>query len=179
LPVSAIIDLRLRNDAIVNTQGVDVLARYDLPTSVGRFNFSLNGTYLTNFEEAKTAHQPLVDTVGTQNHPLKLRMRGAVRWRFGAFDLSGYLNYYNDYVDTTVTPARNVSSWRTVDLHAAYTLKPHDAGWLGDTTFALGADNIFDRDPPFLNNAAAAIGYDQENGDLTGRMVSFTVRKQW
>ncbi len=28
--------------------------------------------------------------------------------------------------------------------------------------------NLFDKDPPFLNNAAASIGYDQENGDLTG-----------
>ena len=179
VPVTAIVDLRLRNDAIVHTQGFDVLAQYDLATKTGRFNFALNGTYITNFAEAKAAYQPLVNAVSTQNHPINLKMRGSVRWRLGAFDVSGYVNYYNHYEDVMSTPRRDVASWSTVDLHAAYTLKPHGQGWLGDTTFALGADNLFDRDPPFLNNATASIGYDQENGDLTGRMVSFTVRKNW
>ena len=158
---------------------MDLLARYDLLTRAGRFNFALNGTYISNFAEAKAANLSLVNAVSTQNHPLNLKVRGSVRWRLGAFDVSGYVNYFNHYTDETILPARHVSSWSTVDLHAAYTLRPDARGWLSETTFALGADNLFDRDPPFLNNGLAGIGYDQENGDLTGRMVNFTVRTKW
>jgi iron complex outermembrane receptor protein len=178
-PVGAIVDLRFRNDAVVRTQGVDVLARYDLLSKAGRFSFALNGTYISDFDEARAANMPLVNEVSTQNHPLNLKMRGSVRWRFGAFDVSGFVNYYNHYEDDTVTPARHVSSWNTFDLHAAYTLQTVSPSWLSETTFVLGADNLFDKDPPFLNNSAASLGYDQENGDLVGRMVNFTVRKKW
>jgi outer membrane receptor protein involved in Fe transport len=52
-------------------------------------------------------------------------------------------------------------------------------GWLGNTQFALNAQNLFNVNPPFLNNNAVGIGYDQENADLYGRMVSFEIRKRW
>jgi outer membrane receptor protein involved in Fe transport len=179
VPVTAIIDLRSRNDAIVHTQGFDLLARYDLSTHAGLFNFALNGTYITNFAEAKAAYQPLINAVSTQNHPINLKLRGSMRWRYGAFDVSAYTNYFNHYKDVLSTPHRSIASWTTFDLHAAYTFSQHGEGWLGNTTLALGAENLFDRDPPFVNNAVASIGYDQENGDLTGRTVSLTVRKSW
>ncbi len=43
---------------------------------------------------------------------------------------------------------------------------------------ALNIQNLADRTSPFVNNALG-IGYDPENGDLTGRLVSLTLRKRW
>jgi iron complex outermembrane receptor protein len=139
----------------------------------------VNGTYILSFAEAKAANLPLAERVSTQNYPINLKVRGTARWQRGGFDVSAYVNFLNDYKDEASNPQRHVASWTTFDLHAAYTLHSERGSWLEDTTFALGADNLFDRDPPFLNNALAGIGYDQENGDLTGRVVSFTVRKKW
>ncbi len=75
-------------------------------------------------------------------------------------------------------PARNVSSWTTFDLNLAYTFGATPGSEAGKTTLTLGADNLFNRDPPFLNNPVG-VGYDQENGDLTGRVVSLTIQRKW
>jgi outer membrane receptor protein involved in Fe transport len=178
-PIAAIVDLRTRNDAIVETRGIDMLARYERASRLGRFSFSLNGTYILSFAEAKAVDLPLVERVSTQSYPIDLKMRGTVRWQRAGFDVATDVNFMNNYRDEVSAPQRSVSSWTTVDLHAAYTFGAAGGGWLGDTTFALGADNLFDKDPPFLNNSTVGIGYDQENGDLTGRTVNFTVRKKW
>lgn len=179
-PIVAIADLRSRNDARVATRGVDMVARYERASKqFGRFSFSLNGTYIFSFAEAKAANQPLVDRVSTETYPVDLKMRGSARWEYSGFDIGTYVNFLNHYRDTASDPQRHVASWTTVDLHAAYTFSSANGGWLGDTAIALGAENVFDKEPPFLNNSVMGIGYDQENGDLTGRTVSFSVRKKW
>ncbi|MEJ0038611.1 MAG: TonB-dependent receptor [Gammaproteobacteria bacterium] len=172
-PIMAIADLRLRNDARAFTSGMDLIGRYQVESRFGSFTFGLNGTYILDFSEAKAANLPLVNRVSTQNYPVDLKMRASARWRYRALDFTAYSNFLNRYEDVGSSPARRVSSLTTFDLHAAYTLRATN------TTIALGVDNVFDEDPPFLNNAGASIGYDQENGDLIGRMVSATVRKVW
>jgi hypothetical protein len=177
-PIVAIADFRVRNDSIVHTRGVDVLARYGKDTKLGHFSFGLNGTYLMDFAEAKTADSPLENRVSTPTYPIDLKMRGSARWQRGSFDVSTYVNFMNSYRDTVSVPNRHVASWTTLDLHAAYSPIAPSQSWLGDTTLSLGVDNLLDADPPFLNNSVG-IGYDQENGDLIGRMVSISVRKKW
>ncbi len=41
-------------------------------------------------------------------------------------------------------------------------------GWLGDTTFALGAENLFDRDPLPSQQRRASIGYDRQENRSDG-----------
>jgi outer membrane receptor protein involved in Fe transport len=77
------------------------------------------------------------------------------------------------------TPQRNVDSWTTVDASLGYEMRnPH---WLGlkSMDFELSALNVFNHNPPFLDNWYEKIGYDEENGDLVGRNVSVTVRARW
>ncbi len=40
------------------------------------------------------------------------------------------------------------------------------------------ATNLLGSDPPFLNNPLERIGYDQENGDLTGRSVTLGISQR-
>jgi outer membrane receptor protein involved in Fe transport len=75
-------------------------------------------------------------------------------------------------------PRRHVESWTTLNLRAAFTLQA-GGQWLADTSILLGVDNVLDTPPPFVNNGTIRIGYDQENGDLSGRIVSLRVRKKW
>src|SRR5262249_54465474 len=106
-------------------------------------------------------------------------MRGSARWQLAGFDVSASVNFLNRYRDVVSDPQRRVASWTTLDLHAGYTFGSIGTGWLSNTTLALGAENLLDKNPPFLNNSAVGIGYDQENGDLTGRVVSLSVRTKW
>jgi len=168
----------MRNDAIVQTQGIDMRARYEKATDIGRFAFTMNGTYILEFAESSTADLPLFDRVSTPNHPIDLTLHGSARWQRGGLALSAYVHYFDSYRDTVSTPQRRVHSWTTVDLYESFEPDVAVQSWLGNTSFTLGVQNLLDTDPPFLNNSIG-IGYDQENGDLVGRMVRLSLRKKW
>jgi iron complex outermembrane recepter protein len=177
-PIAAIVDLRVRNDARMQTSGFDLLGRYSMDSSIGKLSFGLNGTYILDFSEARTRLLPLENKVSTPHYPVNLRMRGLASWQRGGAELSLSLNYQNSYLDTLSVPRRHVESWTTADFRTAYTFGAAGQGMLGDTTISFAVNNLLDTDPPFLNNAFG-VGYDQENGDLTGRVVSLTLRKRW
>jgi outer membrane receptor protein involved in Fe transport len=120
-----------------------------------------------------------VNIVSTQSNPINIRARGSASWTRRGFGVSTFLNFENRYRDTLSVPNRGVSPWTTVDLQLSYETTADTLGWLGRTQFVLNTQNLFDANPPFLNNSAVGLGYDQENGDLYGRMVSFEVRKRW
>jgi iron complex outermembrane recepter protein len=177
-PIAAVADVRMRNDARMHTSGIDLLARYSMDTQLGRFSFGLNGTYTLDFSEAKVRNEPLENFVSTPHYPVNLRFRTSAGWHRGGTEVSMSVNYQNNYIDTLSVPRRNIASWTTADLRAAYSFGASDQHWLGDTTISLGVNNLFDAEPPFVNNSLG-IGYDQENGDLTGRIASVTIRKKW
>lgn len=177
-PIASIVDLRLRNDAAFHTSGLDLLASHDWSSKLGLLSIGLNGTYIFNFSEVRASHVPAIDRVSTPNYPVNLRLRASARLQRGPLDVASFLDYRNSYLDTTSTPRRHVTSWTTVDLQASYRFGKAAPDAAGETTISLGVDNLFDENPPFLNNALG-IGYDQENGDLTGRVISITLRKKW
>jgi len=176
---TAIIDNRLRNIALLRTDGIDLIGRYSFENRAGKFDLGLNGTYLLAYSQANTPGSPLVDIVSTQSNPINIKARGAASWTRRSVGVSTFVNFQNRYRDTLSVPNRGISPWTTVDLQLSYETTGDTLGWLGHTQFALSAQNLFDVDPPFLNNNAAGVGYDQENADLYGRMVSLEVRKRW
>ena len=177
-PVAALVDLRVRNSALMRTDGIDLLGEYVRYLGPSTLTFRLDGTYILSFAETSSRGQPLIEKVSTQNNPIDLRLRSAANWQYGGWRTSALLTYYDGYRDLASTPNRHVRSWTTLDLSLAYaTGKDRSAAFSG-LTFALSAENLFAQDPPFLNNQVG-MGYDQENGELTGRIVSFSVRKNW
>jgi outer membrane receptor protein involved in Fe transport len=173
-----LIDFRLRNDASVHTRGLDLTAGYAVDTSSGTVALKLSGNYIIDFEEASTPGVPAVDRVSTPSYPVDLRLRGSVGWQRGGLDIVAYVNYADHYRDTVSIPERRVRSWTTLDTTVTYKLSAGLGGRLGETSLSLAAMNLFDRDPPFLNNLVG-VGYDQENADIMGRIVSFTIRQKW
>jgi iron complex outermembrane receptor protein len=170
VPIAAIVDLRVRNSAIVHTEGIDASSEYSYGTEYGTIAIRLDGTYVFTFSEASSPQSVTREKVSTQSYPIDLRLRGALTWRYAGFRSSALLNYFDGYRDTASSPQRRVASWSTLDLNFSYEL----AG----VTISLGAENVFDASSPFLNNQVG-IGYDPENGDLTGRMLVVGVKKAW
>ena len=177
VPVNAIADVRLRNDATTLTRGIDLLVSSAFDTAFGKFRLRLNGTYVLEFSEAQASYLPMQNLVNTPHYPVNLRLRGSAAWQSGSMEVSASTNFTNSYRDTISLPNRNVGSWTTVDLHASYRFASGDGGLLDGTSIGVSIDNLFDRDPPFLNNSVG-VGYDQENGDLLGRMVGISLRKK-
>ena len=177
-PALAIVDLRVRNLATLETNGVDFNIRYDRPLPLGYLRMGLNGTWLSHFEQAQLPDTPLVSLLDTENEPVNLRMRGSAGWEFAGFGASIAANFTNSYWDTGSTPARHVDSWTTIDVQLRYDFSD-EWRWANGTRIELNARNVFNVDPPFLNNQILGIGYDQENANPYGRQLSLEVRKTW
>jgi iron complex outermembrane receptor protein len=173
-PVSALMDLRHHNGAYMRTNGIDLFGKYKIDTTVGQFKFGLLGTYVLDYSEAPLQSFPMESYEGTQNHPVELRLRGSTTWTRGRFTTTGIVIYSDGYRDTWSVPSRRVSSWTTLDLNLAYQFGQDGSG----TRVSVNVENAFNDLPPFLNNSVG-LGYDAENADLTGRIVSFRIRRNW
>jgi len=158
---------------------VDLNARYAFGTGVGQFTGRLLGTYLLGYAEAPTAADALTSVRNTEHHPINLRVRGSLTWNRGPLRVTGFVNYQNSYRDVESIPQRNVDSWTTVDGRLGYEIKNHRSPGPKSLDFELSVLNVFNHNPPFLDNWYEKIGYDEENGDLVGRNVSLTVRARW
>jgi iron complex outermembrane recepter protein len=177
-PIGAIVDNRLRNIESLETRGIDLLGKYSFTTSLGNFSLGLNGTYLLAYSEQKTPGSPMTPLLNTENNPINLRFRGTMSWERASFGASVYLNFDNGYRDVLSVPNRNVHSFTTLDLQMRYRVDRYGPGFLANTELAVTAQNLFNASPPFLNNPLG-VGYDQENADLTGRILSVDIRKRW
>lgn len=177
-PALAIVDIRIHNLATLETNGLDFNIRYDHPLPYGQLRLGLNGTWLAQFAQAQLPNTPLISLLDTQNEPVNLRMRGSASWELAGFAASFATNFTNAYRDTGSTPARRIDSWTTVDVQLRYDFSVAKS-WLQGARIELNARNVFNVDPPFLNNQITAIGYDQENANPYGRQLSLELRKTW
>jgi outer membrane receptor protein involved in Fe transport len=73
----------------------------------------------------------------------------------------------------------SVASWTTADLRFAYTFNTAMAFRPRSTEVGLNCENVFNRYSPFAINRVASLGYDQENGDLSGRTVTLSIGVRW
>jgi len=137
----------------------------------------VNGTWLFEFSQALSRSGLATEMLDTQNNPLDLRVRSTLSWSRLGMGATLAANYADGYRDVASQPARGVGSWTTYDLQLRYDWD-QQSGWLSGTSLSLSIQNLFDEDPPFLNNQLG-IGYDQENADLNGRFVRLYVKKSW
>ena len=159
----------LRNLRTLTTSGVDLIGKYTTGLRGGTLVLGLNGTYLLRYAEAQSPGYPAMSLLNTQNNPLNLRVRGSVSWEKRGFSATGSLDYSSSYRDIASSPPRAIGSWTTADVRLAYE------GLLQGVQISLSAQNLFNHYPPFLNNPVG-VGYDQENADITGRVVNASIR---
>ncbi len=179
-PVAAIIDLRLHNRAVIQTSGLDFNSRLLFDTGHGTLTLGLLGTYLLDYSEAPTLSSPLVRVLDTEHNPISVRLRASASLKTGSLTLATFANYQGSYTDIESNPARHVSSWTTFDATLMWELeRSSDLQALKGMAVRLSVLNLLNRAPPFLNNVYEKIGYDEENGDLTGREISLTLLTRW
>lgn len=176
---AAILDLRTRNLERVSTQGVDLDTTYERRWSPGTLKLRLDGTWLFDFSQQAVPAAPAAQLLNTQNNPIDIKLRGTLSWQQRRWGTTLGVNFQNHYTDTGSHPNRRVSSYTTVDTQLRYTPALFGSSFLQNTVVELNAVNLFNVSPPFLNNAIAALGYDQENADPNGRVLSIQVRKAW
>ncbi|MBL0914919.1 MAG: TonB-dependent receptor, partial [Sphingopyxis sp.] len=157
----------------VVTDGFDLAASYQFnPGDLGRFALSADATYLNRFD-VFGASGPAFDGAGSRNFVNnfrtmpKWRATGTLAWERGPIGATLAVRYVDGYKNDQSNNAP-ISSWTTVDLSITYGLAI--LGRDKPLVATVGADNIFDRDPPAL------IRYDANGNLITNAALNFVDR---
>ena len=188
-------DFTQRNALNLEVEGVDGSIDYSFDTDIGRFTLNSVASLKTKFDQqvgTGGAHFSVLGTTGfnTTFPSIELDSRTGIGWtsKFGvvADVFWNHTSSYKNWSGTTVTPiTRNaagvptgggdtVKANNTVDAHVAYNF-PGD-GYAKDLQVYLDVQNLFDKDPPFYNNAN---GFDAFGGNPLGRLTSVGFRKKF
>lgn len=178
------VDGRNKNLAKSVTQGVDFqLSTRFSAGAAGDFTLGLTGTVFTKYEVAVTRSSAPTSQLNNIFNPLRFKARASVQWSLGDFTTTAYLNHTGAYNNNLANPVQKVRSHDTLDVRVAWALDNLGGGdWLKDTTLAVGATNLFDRDPPFVNIAQSANGgggFDPTTASPIGRMWSLSLNKKF
>jgi iron complex outermembrane recepter protein len=166
-----ILDLRRRNLARQEAQGVDFNVNYRWDTSAGIFFAGIAGQRELKFDLTAAPGSPVASQMDRGR--VKWRARGTFSWIGEAWSAGAFVNYTGEYVNPNRT-TQTVDEFVTVDLHVSYS--PQVEGWLEGTQLTLTADNVLDEDPPLY---LFSPGYDAANASPLGRVLSINVRKSW
>jgi iron complex outermembrane receptor protein len=163
------------------TNGVDFQATSRLSTQrMGDFLLGLNGTVLTKYKVAQTPAGAMVDQLNNIYNPLKFKARAMLGWAMGPWQTNVTLTHLNAYNNNLTTPVQKVSASNTIDARVAYAFESD--GLLKDATVAIGAVNLFDKKPPFVNVAQSPNGGGGFDPTLTspiGRIISISLDKRF
>jgi iron complex outermembrane receptor protein len=174
-PVTAPFDFIFNSNAINigarKFAGIDFDASYALRTdSAGVFNFAFNANRQTKYSQQVATGRAFTSQLGTFNAP-KWKSTSRVTWNLDPFTVSLVANYVSSFRNTTITPNQKVKSNTVFDLTAAYKLP--DFMGLKNASLQVRAQNLFDKNPPFYDNAT---GYFPALASPFGRTVDLTLR---
>jgi iron complex outermembrane receptor protein len=174
---SAIVDGRFVNSARVDVRGFDLAVSQRLSLGEHKLAFAGNASIMIDFKDQITPISPLIERVGTLGNPVDLRVRATADWSWRSLGANIAINHFGGYTDNISTPARSIASWTSLDFQLRFV--PDDSsGIIKGFTAALTVQNVFDRDPPFVDRTLG-FGYDPANADVLGRFVALQLKKRW
>jgi iron complex outermembrane receptor protein len=152
------------------TSGVDVDVNLRGPeTSFGRLVFNLNGTYVSQWQQqldgvhyTAAVGRSVVGAVPRWRHYLTLH------WSYGPWGATLAQVFSSSY--TEINPSTLNNNERKVGAYDIWNLQGTYNG-LRNTTLTLGIKNLFDRAPPFSNQALQGlVMFDPRYTDPRGRL---------
>jgi len=175
--IGAIVDGRTLNLSSVRMNGIDFDLGYTGAAGEAKVSAGVSGAWIFGIRQRITPTAPDQDVVATTGNPVDLRLRGRLAVSNGPWSSAAFVNFTNGYRNITVVPSAKVASWTTVDLQLGYDL----GVLLQGTRLSLSVSNLFDRKPPYMENADifSASGYDPENASPVGRLVALQLVKTW
>jgi len=180
----AVIRSEFVNTASIDTSGVDLTASYGFSIgTIGRFDVFYNMSLLTEYEFQESVNGPKIDGKGKRNFQTigapapELRFNTGFDWFLNNHSANLTVRFTDNYEMTSTpsaliagfngrTPDPRIDEHVTVDLQYAYQF-PDMFGFNGPT-LTVGANNLFDEDPPRLDDGP---GFDSKIHDPRGRIV--------
>ncbi|RZJ30325.1 MAG: TonB-dependent receptor, partial [Brevundimonas sp.] len=170
------VDLRFINASSIETQGLDLSARYDRELFNGQFTASATWTYVDRYDIRLTPGAAAVSGLGSTNLNTLGRSlpqdRGefAIGWSGATDTVTVFAHYTGGYRNdrSGITDA-TIDSWTTVDLQYVRAVSPA-------LDLSVGVVNLADSDPPL---AQFALGYDPVVADPRGRIFTIGLTRRF
>ena len=194
----SITQVSFENIGTQKARGADFSIAYELQTVVGTFRSTTLATYLDSFQVSflpGQAEQELrsspTDLSFSDDAYLKWKALSQLGWHWHGFDTVFTTHYWDGFHEILPNGIKKhwVKQTWFFDVQASYefgTISPSNYaerfhnGWprwrylFDQTTITLGANNIFDHDPPRSNDNFPRFIYDP-----TGRFIYASVTKKF
>jgi iron complex outermembrane recepter protein len=178
-PISRLLQTNL-NLGATKLSGWELDAKWAIPAGdMGKFSLGLNGTYFLQYDTQNLdgTYTGNVDLVNGSTGGVIPRWKHylSIDWTRGPWNVGFAQNFQKGYHDTggnladpVDNPGESVHDARnyvTYDTQVTYS-------GIKNWKLTLGARNVFDHDPPYVNtNAAFQSGYDPQYADPRGRFI--------
>jgi iron complex outermembrane receptor protein len=164
--------LRIRtvtgNYGTAKTSGLDVSAEYKFATTYyGQFTVRASGSRTYEALIRSRADLPSIETVNTYEVP-NFRGNAGLSWTKGKFGAGVTADYITGFSDLAPSVAR-VKQQTITGVQLSYDL-PYA------TKLTIGANNVFDRDPP---RTASSTGYAEQTSYFLPRFLYLDVTKKF
>ena len=159
-----LVDGRKRNLGGYNTSGVDFRVAYRQPMDWGAIYGSIAGTKYLKRETQALPTSAFINTLDSDFS--KLTLQGVLGADIGPFTATATVNYVSGYTLTGVVGQTKLDSFQPVNLFFRYNMDE-------DLRFTVNVDNVFDKDPPYVNRSGGSVG------STLGRFVSVGVQKRF
>lgn len=151
--ISFVVNNGFQNVNLVEVSGFDLFADYSTELGGGTFSLNVNGTILTQNDLKVTPTSNAADLLDVVFRPTDFDIRTTVFWSKNGLGLFGALNHVGGYTNDLVDPVEEIGSFTTFDLSISFdTNEAGVGGLLGGTRIILAANNLFDQDPPFVQD---------------------------
>jgi iron complex outermembrane recepter protein len=174
-----ILDLRRKNLGTTTMDGIDFHVNYNWQSGFGDWTASLAGTRELQRLNIPGPGAPEVNLTATDP---RLQFRAALEWTKEQWSAGINENYISPYNVTGVdVPVYQVATYMTTDVRLTYHIDESAGRILGKTDITLKADNLLDRNPPFLLGGNGFNGgpVGAPHANPIGRLVSVMLVKRW
>jgi len=149
--------------------GVDAVLMYRVPTtSLGRFTLRSEASYTSKLESVDADGN--ISRLIRQTASPRTKGTGSLSWAKNNWSAATVVKYVSDYEDASNYDIAGqpwiIEAWTTVNVNLGYRFK---TGMLKGTRLRVGANNVFDKDPPLVVSTSDA--FDASYADARGRMV--------
>ncbi|RYD88457.1 MAG: TonB-dependent receptor [Sphingomonadales bacterium] len=169
-----IVDGRPQNQGGVRAQGVDFTLAYQADLGFARLDAGAVGTLMTKFDVAPIRGSAYLKQYDTSNAPSDVRVRANVGLESGGIRGEIVANFNDSYVNNFAATPQRVKSLTTFDARIDYA---PESGILEGFTLGAYVQNLFDKDPPFVN-VDGGVNFAAGASPL-GRLVTVSLSKKF
>ncbi|MDM3870699.1 TonB-dependent receptor [Porticoccus sp. W117] len=191
------LDQRQKNLSTFDSRTVDFLVNYAMDTDIGQFVFDLNAVRTLETSRQFAPFLPSVDTAGTESGTSDWGSTLRISWINGNYNAAVETRYHSghdvvvpsstfvtfdgqrfrplDELPVNPNPQTRAGSYMTTNLQVGYD-SPAVSGLMQGVKIKLGAQNIFNPDPTFVDNR---LGYSASRVSTSGRVVYLNLTKDF